>query len=76
MGRLLSAHETQDVELDFRIERAWKKFFAHKSELCGRDFRLRDRLKLFDSVITPTVLYGSGTWTMTQAREAKLRVNQ
>ena len=64
------------MELDFRIDRAWKKFFAPKSEICGRDFRLRDRLKLFDSVVTSTVLYGSGTWTMTQAREAKLRVHQ
>ena len=76
LGRLLSAHNTQDTELDFRIERAWKKFFAHKSELCGKGYRLRDRLKLFDSVVTSTVLYGSGTWTMTQAREAKLRVHQ
>jgi hypothetical protein len=31
---------------------------------------------LFDSVVTPCVLYGSGSWSLTKADEQKLRVAQ
>ena len=47
-----------------------------KTELCGRHVRLRVRLKLFNAVVTPTFLYGSGTWTMTAERERRIRTTQ
>ena len=37
---------------------------------------MKQRLRLFNAVVTPTVLYGSSTWTMTKARERKLLVAQ
>ena len=76
LGRLLSVDAVHDTELDHRLEKAWKNFFAHKAQLCNRSFRLRDRLRLFESVVTSSVLYGSGCWTMTQSREQKLRTTQ
>ena len=33
-------------------------------------------MRLFDAVVTATALYGCGCWTMTAAREAKLRSTQ
>ena len=33
-------------------------------------------MRFFDAVVTPCVLYGSGSWTMTQQREATLRTAQ
>ena len=42
-------------------------------QLSNKHYRLQDRLRLFDAVVTPSVLYGSGAWTMTRARESKLR---
>eukprot|EP00959_Pyramimonas_sp_CCMP1952_P336415 7044414-Pyramimonas_sp.AAC.1 len=33
----------------------------------------RSRFRLFDAVVTSTVLYGSGAWTMTAARETTLQ---
>ena len=76
LGRLLSVDAVHDTELDHRLEKAWNNFFAHKAQLCNRSFRLRDRLRLFESVVTSSVLYGSGCWTMTQSREQKLRITQ
>ena len=54
----------------------WAKFMSHKKELCGRCYPLRDRLKLFNATVTPTVLYGCGSWTMTKEREQQLRTAQ
>ena len=58
------------------MARAWKKFYANQQQLCDKHYRLKDRLRLFDAVVTATALYGSGCWTMTAAREAKLRSTQ
>lgn len=52
------------------------QFFSMKSELCGKSFRLPLRLKLFQATVTACFLYGSGTWTMTAARETKIRSAQ
>ena len=49
---------------------------AHKRELCGSHYSLRDRLRLFGATITSSVLYGSSTWAMTAERERKLRTTQ
>ena len=34
------------------------------------------RMKLFDATISPTVLYGSGSWAMTIERKRRLRTTQ
>ena len=36
---------------------------------------MRSRLRLFDSVVTATVLYGSSAWTMNAERERVLKVS-
>ena len=42
-----------------------EKFFSFEQELCGKHVRLKDRLSVSEVRLTPTLLYGSGTWTMT-----------
>ena len=76
LGKLLSCQGMHDVELSARLEKAWKKFFALKADLCGRHVSLQARLKLFNASVSSTALYGSGTWTMTAEREKKLRTTQ
>eukprot|EP00973_Karenia_brevis_P030948 4269341-Karenia_brevis.AAC.1 len=66
LGRSLSFAKTMDIELDSRIKLGWKKFFAMKRVLCNRAYPLRQRVKLFNTCVTPTVLYGSVAWTLTQ----------
>ena len=76
LGRSLSLGRMQEEELRHRIARAWSKFHQFKKELCGRYFPLLDRLRLFEAVVTPSVLYACGTWTMNSGMECMLRSAQ
>ena len=76
LGRLLNLCELHDTELEHRLRRGWAKFSIYKKELTDKDYSLFQRLRLFHSVVTPTVLYSSGTWTMTTARVNALRCAQ
>ena len=73
LGRKFTFYQSQDVELEHRISRGWAKFAVYKGELCDKRYSLLHRLRLFGAVVAPTVLYGSGTWTMTAEREKKLK---
>jgi len=73
LGRALSLTDPHDVELDNRLARGWAKFAVFKDELTNKCYPLEQRMRLFGSVITPTVLYGSCAWAMTVEREGKLR---
>jgi hypothetical protein len=76
LGRSLSLTEPHDVELQHRISKGWAKFGVFRRELTDRAVPLPLRLKLFHSVITPSILYGSASWVMTTARANKLRAAQ
>ena len=76
LGRTLGFEDFYDYEIDSRFAKTWRKFYSFRYELCCKDFPLRDRMRLFVSVITHTLLYGSASWTMTRAREQKIQVAQ
>jgi hypothetical protein len=42
--------------------------------MCSKHYKTQDRARLFNAVVTPTVLYGSAAWGLTRAMEDKLRV--
>ena len=54
------------TEIHNRISSAWGDFTRLKSELCNRKYCKRSRARLFDAVITPTVMYGCTSWSMTE----------
>ena len=72
LGRAVSFARCQETELHNRIAAGWSAFHQHKGELCSKFYRLADRARLFDSVITPTVLYGCACWGITKQMEKKL----
>jgi hypothetical protein len=74
LGRALAFMDFHDREIKHRISAGWAKFTSYKKELCDRGIPLERRLRLFNSVVTPTVMYGSGSWTMTREREQRMRV--
>jgi len=76
LGRSLCLTEAHDEELRHRISKAWAKFMSIRKELCDKNLALDLRMKLFHSMVTPSVLYGCGCWTMTKAREQLLRTTQ
>jgi hypothetical protein len=76
LGRALRMTDMHDEELRNRSAKAWAKFSIYRNELLDRDIPVKHRLKLFDAVITPTMLYSSGTWVMTIERQRRLRTTQ
>ena len=73
LGRQLAVAGYHATELANRVDVGWKAFFEFKAVLYNRGIPVKSRLRLFESVVTPCVLYASGTWTMTVAGELKLR---
>ena len=76
LGRQITFENGTVVELSNRIKAAWAKFMQYKSELTKKHYSLSDRLRLFEAVVTPTVLYGSEAWTMTAEMSRLLRTTQ
>ena len=64
LGRKLCLDNYQGMELANRIAAGWASFMKNKVALCNRDCCLKSRLKVFDSIVTPTVLYGASSWAM------------
>lgn len=69
LGRMVTMDSRHDTEISNWIHKGWNKFFAFKSELCGKHISIKDKFKLFNAIVTPTVLYGSAAWTMNSHRE-------
>ena len=76
LGRQITFEGAQRAELKNRVRGAWAKFMEHKDELTRKKYALSDRLRLFDAVVTPAVLYGAETWTLTKEMERALRTTQ
>ena len=49
-------------------------FTKHTSELRRKHHRLRDRVRFFDAVVTPSVLYACSAWALTRKMETRLKV--
>ena len=76
LGRQITFEDYHEVELRNRIRAGWAKFMQNKQELVNKKYSLNDRLRLFESVISPTVLYGSECWTMNKSMDKMLRTTQ
>ena len=65
-----------ETEIRNRIRAAWATFHTYRQVLTSRNYMLRHRLRLFDAVITPTMNYASGTWTLTKEHERMMQSTQ
>ena len=76
LGWKFSFDHFQGIELQNRIRVAWAKFMAQKQELTGKDYALKVRLRLFEAVVSPCLLYGCEAWTLTKTDEYLLQRTQ
>ena len=76
LGRAINLTNMEEEELKHRIAKAWAKFGAFRNELTDRSIPLHLRIRLFDTVVTPTALYACEAWTMTKRRQNQLRTAQ
>jgi hypothetical protein len=54
------------VEVLARIRKSWGSFFALKSWLLNRSIGRNKRLELWSLAMSSTLLWGAGTWTLTE----------
>ena len=78
LGRTLPANlrDRTATELGQRIRRAWQQFHEHRHALTDQNVSVRLRLKLFQSVITPTLFFGLACLPLTKQQLGSLDVSQ
>ena len=76
LGRLLSLTDPHEVELQHRLKKGWAKFAVYKEELTNKEVSLKLRMRLFNAVVTPTILYGCSSWVLTASKEKRLQTTQ
>ena len=76
LGRKVCFLEFQKIELQNRVKAGWAKFTSLKQELTSKAYALKSRLRLFEAVVTPTVLYGAGAWSLTKRDECLIQKTQ
>ena len=68
--------QQETTEIRKRISSHWAIFYKYRQELTSINYMLRHRLRLFDAVVTPTMSYASGTWTLTKEHERMIQSTQ
>ena len=60
LGRHLSGNldNRARCEVQHRIKVSWMKFGQHSKTLCNKNISIRLRMRLFDSVVSPSLLFG------------------
>ena len=76
LDRKITFEDQETAEIKNRLKAAWAAFHKYRQELTSKDYRLRYRLRLFNMVVTPTLTYASGTWTLTQKHENMIKTAQ
>ena len=76
LGQTITVQQQETAEVKNRIRAAWASFYRYKPELTSRSYFLQHRLRLFNMVITPTLSYASGTWTLSKEHERMIRSTQ
>ena len=76
LGQKITFEEQQTEEMKNRLKAAQAALHKYRQELTSKDYRLCHRLRLFNMVITPTMTFASGTWTLTQKHEKMIKTAQ
>ena len=76
LGRKLTFEEPHQAELNNRIVSGWCHFNQLRHELTAKRYPLHSRLRLFNGTVTPSVMYGSASWTLTKDMVSTLKRTQ
>ena len=73
LGRLVTLSTNRcTIEVSNRLRAAWGKFAQHHKWLTNQQVSLHLRLKLFDSVVSPTALFATSSLPLTSAHFSRL----
>lgn len=74
LGATIAQDNNMIEEIKVRIQSGNKCLYALKSVLASKNISRRTKITIYKTVIRPTVMYASETWTLTKESERKLRV--
>eukprot|EP00959_Pyramimonas_sp_CCMP1952_P263958 5519883-Pyramimonas_sp.AAC.1 len=66
LGRLVSGDKPLGCELNNRIRKTWASYGTHKQELTSLVYPVKDRIRLLNNTVAPTLLYGNEVWPVTR----------
>ena len=76
LGQTITFEQQETAEIKNRQRAAWAAFHKYRGELTSRSDRLCYRMRLFNIVITPTLTYACGTWTLSNGHGRMIRSAQ
>ena len=74
LGSTITSDNLMDREITERVGTGNRCAFALHKVMTSRNITRRTKLRIYNIIIRPTVLYGCETWTLTKARIKKLEV--
>ena len=78
LGRLLNMDPSMRISIEARnrLNASWAKFHEHRDALCNHNVPIGLRLRLFDTIVTPVVLYGGAVLPLSQKDLEQLDIVQ
>lgn len=78
LGRLVPGDlkKRSETELVHRLQVAWAKFHKHKHVLTNRHVSLKLRLRFFDTVISPAILFGLASLPLVASQLHRINIVQ
>ena len=76
VGVQLQFHGKQTLEIENRVQRLWKAFWAHKVTLRNKDVSLFKRLQFLDAIAKAILFWCSGSWNLTRVQMQMIRSAQ
>ena len=76
LGTKMTFENRHHAELEYRISRAWRAFWAISRHLCCDGVSIIERLKALERVVAAGLFYCSGSWNLTVRDLSRLRSTQ
>jgi len=74
LGQYTAYENRQERKVSARIRNAWKSFWPLKNILKG-NLDTKNKIKMFDSCVIPTLTYGAQTRALTDTQVSKICTN-
>jgi len=74
LGSLINVNNDNSAEIKKRILMANKGFYGLKRQFRSHFLSIKNKIKLYKTLIRPVLVYGSETWVLSKSDEAILGV--